>query len=115
MVDLEHAKSLLPNQLKFPLPDETVDALITTQEIAIHLREDDDVDTTNHNYALLAALIELKELRAKKDNVLDDQAREDLYQLYDNMNDYEGAEFWAILECVGCEEEFEKYMEGREC
>ena len=65
MIDLEHAKSLLPSKLKFPLPDEIVDALITTQEITIHLREDDDVDTTNHNYALLAALIELKELRVK--------------------------------------------------
>lgn len=114
-VDLKHAKSLLPSQLKLPLLDETIDALITTQEIAIHLRKNDDVDTTNHNYALLAALIELKELRAKKDNVLDDQAKEDLYQLYDNMSDCEGADFWAVLECVGCEEEFEEYMESREC
>ena len=114
-VDLKESKSLLPAQLIFPLPEDSVDALIFTQELAVHCCEDKDADETDRDYALLAALIELKELRAKKDNVLDDQAREDLYQLYDNMSDYEGADFWAILECVGCEEEFEKYMEDREC
>lgn len=118
-VDPEHAKSFLPSQLKFPLPDETVDALITTQEIAIHLPEDDDIDTTNnHNYALLAALIELKELRAEKDNVLDDQAKEDLLSLYediDTANDEKRDFFWSVLECAGCSEEFERYKESQEC
>ena len=114
-VDLKKSKSLLPTQLTFPLLEDSIDALILTQEVAIHCCEDNDVDETNHDYALLAALIELKELRAKKNNVLDDQAKEDLYQLYDNMSDCEGADFWAVLECVGCEEEFEEYMESREC
>lgn len=119
-VDPKHAKFFLPSQLKFPLPDETVDALITTQEIAIHLPEDDDVDTTNnHNYALLAALIELKELRAKKDNVLNDQAQKDLYRLYKEEVAYSTTTkqwfFWSVLECIGCEEEFKRYKESREC
>ena len=119
-VDVKHAKFLLPSQLKFPLPDETVDALITTQEIAIHLREDDDVDTTNHKYALLAALIELKELRTEKGDVLDDQTQKDLYRLYKEEVAYSGATtkqwfFWSVLECIGCEEEFKRYKESREC
>jgi len=118
MVDLKHSKSLLPSQLKYPLPEETVDALITTQGIVIHLREDDDVDMTNHNYALLAALIELKELRAEKDNVLDDQAKEDLLLLYkdiDTTNIEKKDFFWSVLECVGCFEEFRIYKEGQGC
>ena len=117
-VDLKQSKSLLPPQLTFPLPEDIVDALILTQEVAIHCREDNDADETNRDYALLAALIELKELRAEKDNVLDDQAKDDLLLLYrdiDIANDEKRDFFWSVLECAGCSEEFERYEESQRC
>lgn len=118
-VNLKESKSLLPTQLTFPLPEDSVDALILTQEVAIHCRENNDIGETDRDYDLLAALIELKKLRAEKDNVLDDQAQKDLYHLYKEEVAYSNTTkqwfFWSILECIGCEEEFKKYKEGREC
>lgn len=67
---IDEAKKLLPNNLKYPLPDGALDNLIDC--ISIPIRFDiKDKDGTSNNlgyaYALLAALIELKERREQED------------------------------------------------
>ena len=65
---IEEAKRLLPTNLKFPLPDGVVENLIDCTSIPIRFDLKDD-DGTSENlgyaYALLAALIELKERRER--------------------------------------------------
>jgi hypothetical protein len=40
-------------------------------------------------------------------DILDGQAREDLANLYDYVNK---DVFWSVLQCVGCENEFRRYL-----
>ena len=65
---IDEAKRLLPTNLKFPLPDGVVENLIDCTSIPIRFDLKDD-DGTSENlgyaYALLAALIELKERRER--------------------------------------------------
>lgn len=65
---LDEAKKLLPFNLKYPLPDGVVDTLIDCTSIPVRFDIKDD-DGTSENlgyaYALLAALIELKERRER--------------------------------------------------
>ena len=57
---LEEAKKLLPPELKYPLPDGTIDNLLEIKKIAIGMSDPED---KGMHYALMAALIELKERR----------------------------------------------------
>lgn len=44
---------------------------------------------------------------------LDEQAKEDLELLYEDIDDGNKAKkefFWCVLGCVGCEEEFKRYL-----
>lgn len=56
---IEEAKSLLPSELIYPLPDDVIDNLIDVSTIPIKFND----DNKGMYYALLAALIELKERR----------------------------------------------------
>lgn len=64
---IDEAKALLPTELIYPLPDCVIDNLINVQTIPIKFTDDDDDDVNDKglNYALLAALIELKERRGR--------------------------------------------------
>ena len=47
------------------------------------------------------------------DNILDEQAKDDLLLLYRDIDASNGEKrdfFWSVLECVGCEEEFKSYL-----
>lgn len=57
---IDEAKALLPLQLKYPLPDGTIDNLLEIQKIAIDMSGPDE---KGMHYAMMAALIELKERR----------------------------------------------------
>lgn len=57
---IEEAKKLLPPELKYPLPDGTIDNLLEIQKIAIDMSEPDE---KGMHYAMMAALIELKEIK----------------------------------------------------
>jgi len=68
---LDEAKKLLPTNLKYPLPDGVLDNLINCTSIPIRFDIKDEDGTSNnlgYNYALLAALIELKERRERERN-----------------------------------------------
>jgi hypothetical protein len=48
-------------------------------------------------------------------DILDEQARKDLAGLYNDT--YKNADedtFWSILQCVGCEREFRRYLSEQE-
>ena len=59
---IDEAKKLLPPELKYPLPIEVIDNLLGIQRIAIDMSEPDE---NGMHYALMAALIELKEKKGK--------------------------------------------------
>lgn len=59
---IEEAKNLLPPELKYPLPDETIYNLLKIQTLAIGMSDPEDTDM---HYAMMAALIELKERRER--------------------------------------------------
>ena len=84
---IDEAKKLLPPELKYPLPDSTIDNLINVQ--AIPLQFDFDEDGNNNkgmDYAMMAALIELKERRNRGSNNSD--AREDfMHTVYCELSD----------------------------
>jgi len=65
---IEEAKKLLPVELKYPLPDGVIDNLINVQAIPLQFdfSNEDGNDNKGMNYAMMAALIELKEHREKK-------------------------------------------------
>jgi hypothetical protein len=74
---LDEAKKLLPTNLKYPLPDGVIDNLINVQ--AIPLQFDFDEDGNNNkgmHYAMMAALIELKERREREDKELEERSLE---------------------------------------
>ena len=73
---IEEAKALLPLQLKYPLPDGTIDNLLGIQKIAIGMSEPDE---KGMHYAMMAALIDLKERRNGGSNNSD--AREDFMDI----------------------------------
>lgn len=57
---IDEAKKLLPPELKYPLPDGTIDNLMEIQKLALGMSDPED---TGMHYAMMAALIELKELK----------------------------------------------------
>ena len=57
---IEEGKKLLPPELKYPLPDGTIDNLMEIQKLALGMSDPED---TGMHYAMMAALIELKELK----------------------------------------------------
>ena len=59
---IEEAKKLLPPELKYPLPIEVIDNLLGIQKIAIDMSEPDE---KGMHYAIMAALIEVKEERGE--------------------------------------------------
>jgi hypothetical protein len=61
----EEAKKLLPPELKYPLPDKTIDNLLENEKITIALS---DSGYLGKHYAMMAALIELKERRECESN-----------------------------------------------
>lgn len=86
---VDEAKKLLPTQLKYPLPDGVIDNLIDCTSIPCRFDIKDD-DGTSENlgyaYALLAALIELKERRNGGSN--NSNAREDfMHIVYNELSD----------------------------
>ena len=86
---INEAKKLLPPNLKYPLPDGVIDNLIDCTSIPIRFDIKDD-DGTSENlgyaYALLAALIELKERRKTLQSICD-SLRHEFYG-YDSETDY---------------------------
>lgn len=49
------------------------------------------------------------------DDILDDQAKEDLANLYnDTHKNVDEDVFWSILQCIGCEDEFRRYIDELE-
>ena len=62
---IDEAKKLLPPELKYPLPIEVIDNLLEIQKIAIDMSEPDE---KGMHYAMMAALIELKERREREEN-----------------------------------------------
>lgn len=61
---LEEAKKLLPPNMTYPLPDSTIDNLINVQAIPLQFDfNEDGNDNKGMDYAMMAALIELKERR----------------------------------------------------
>lgn len=59
---VDECKALLPRELKYPLPDAVIDNLIDVHALFVgHGLEDD-----NMHYALLAALVELRERRGQE-------------------------------------------------
>lgn len=76
---IDEAKKLLPSNLKYPLPDGVVDNLINCTSIPIRFDikdEDGTSENLGYAYALLAALIELKERRENEDKELEERALE---------------------------------------
>lgn len=59
---IDEAKKLLPPELKYPLPIEVIDNLLGVQRIAIDMADKED---KGMHYAMMAALIELKERRER--------------------------------------------------
>jgi hypothetical protein len=73
------AKKLLPPNLKYPLPDGVIDNLINCTSIPCRFDikdEDGTSENLGYAYALLAALIELKERREREDKELAERALE---------------------------------------
>ena len=70
---IEEAKKLLPVELKYPLPDGTIDNLLGIQKIAIDMADKED---KGMHYAMMAALIELKERREREDKELAERSLE---------------------------------------
>jgi hypothetical protein len=62
---LDEAKKLLPPELKYPLPDGVIDNLISVQAIPLKFDFDEDGNDKGMHYAMMAALIELKERRER--------------------------------------------------
>jgi hypothetical protein len=62
---VDEAKKLLPPELKYPLPIEVIDNLLGIQRIAIDMADKED---KGMHYAMMAALIELKERRERESN-----------------------------------------------
>ncbi len=60
---IDEAKKLLPPELKYPLPDETIDKLLEIKKITIALS---DSRCIGKHYEMMAALIELKERRERE-------------------------------------------------
>ena len=80
---LDEAKKLLPPELKYPLPDGTIDNLLEIQKIAIDMADQED---KGMHYAMMAALIELKERRNGGSN--NSNAREDfMHIVYNELSD----------------------------
>lgn len=44
-------------------------------------------------------------------DILDEQAKEDLFEYYSDLNDRDKDVFWSTMQCVGCEEEFRRYLD----
>jgi hypothetical protein len=65
---LEEAKKLLPPELKYPLPDGVLDNLINVQAIPLQFDFDEDENNKGMYYAMMAALIELKERRERDED-----------------------------------------------
>lgn len=59
---VEECKALLPQELKYPLPDVVIDNLIDVHAICIK----HGLENNNMSYALLAALVELRERRGQE-------------------------------------------------
>lgn len=67
MADVTKYKALLPKELKYPLPDGTVDIMLNVKANTIENLNDDKNYMALH-YCLLAALIELKERRMQDES-----------------------------------------------
>ena len=70
---IDEAKKLLPPELKYPLPDGVIDNLLGIERIAIDMNEPYE---KGMHYALMAALIELKERREREDKELEERSLE---------------------------------------
>jgi hypothetical protein len=75
VMTVEEAKKLLPAGLKYPLPDGTIDNLINVQAIPLQFDFSDEDGNGNKgmDYAMMAALIELKERRERGEAVIVDE------------------------------------------
>ena len=74
---IDEAKKLLPPNLKYPLPDGVIDNLINVQAIPLQFDFDEDGNgNKGMDYAMMAALIELKERREREDKELEEQSLE---------------------------------------
>ena len=83
---IKEAKKLLPPELKYPLPDGVLDNLINIQAIPLQFDLDEDGTGNGMNYAMMAALIELKERRNGGSN--NSNARKDFMDIvYDELSD----------------------------
>lgn len=84
---IEEAKKLLPPELKYPLLDGVIDNLINVQAIPLQFNFDEDGNNNKGmHYAMMAALIELKERRNCGSN--NSNARKDFMDIvYDELSD----------------------------
>lgn len=73
---IEESKKLLPPELKYPLPDGVIDNLINVQAIPLQFDFEDENDNKGMHYAMMAALIELKERREQEDKEDEERALE---------------------------------------
>lgn len=76
---INEAKKLLPPNLKYPLPDGVIDNLINCISIPCQFDikdEDGTSENLGYAYALLAALIELKERREQEYEEAEEKALE---------------------------------------
>jgi hypothetical protein len=64
---IDEAKKLLPPELKYPLPDGVIDNLISVQAIPLQFDFGEDGNDKGMHYAMMAALIELKERREREE------------------------------------------------
>lgn len=84
---VDEAKKLLPVELKYPLPDGVIDNLINVQAIPLQFDFDEDGNgNKGMDYAMMAALIELKECRRTLQSICD-SLRHEFYG-YDSETDY---------------------------
>jgi len=86
---VDEAKKLLPPNLKYPLPDGVIDNLINCTLIPCQFDikdEDGTSENLSYAYALLAAMIELKERRRTLQSICD-SLRHEFYG-YDSETDY---------------------------
>lgn len=86
---IDEAKKILPPELKYPLPDGVIDNLINVLAIPLKWDFGDDEELNNKkgmDYAIMAALIELKERRDS--GLYNSNARKDFMDIvYDELSD----------------------------
>ena len=106
---INEAKKLLPPNLKYPLPDGVIDNLINCTSIPCQFDikdEDGTSENLGYAYALLAALIELKERRERDSDGGDKTCPfcgSDSIEVYTHYGESAGIQYGGYYpECTVC-------------